>query len=68
MNSTRKLTLNRETVRVLTSREMLGIAGGADDVTWNCPLPGTKDCPKVAVTIAACPLPPKPKPCTIRLM
>lgn len=60
----RRLTLNRETVRVLSSREMSGIAGGAAKLTDQCetltdpPKPntvlcsptGSSQCPTVAKT------------------
>jgi len=38
-NRKRKLELNRETVRVLTSHEMAGVAGGAIKLSDICPPP-----------------------------
>jgi len=54
MASKRKLTLNRETVRLLSSREMDGIAGGARALSDACPktqycgtlICDTSNCPK----------------------
>jgi hypothetical protein len=56
---TRKLVLHRETVRVLTSREMLLVAGGGplsmdacpttSSGTWTC-----AGCPTIPVTRAEC--------------
>jgi hypothetical protein len=55
----RKLALHRETVRVLTSREMVGIAGGGplsmdacpttSSGTWTC-----AGCPTIPVTRMDC--------------
>jgi hypothetical protein len=52
MNRTRKLMLNRETVRTLTSQEMVNVVGG-----FRILIPKTTLCPS-----ASCPAPPLTSP------
>jgi hypothetical protein len=54
----RKLTLYRETIRVLTSLEMSGIAGGGPVVQGGQP--------KLTVTCIQCPTIPQTTICTVK--
>jgi len=54
-NRKRKLQLNRSTVRVLSSSEMSGVAGGATKVTALCaPKPKTDGCPGTITCAVRC--------------